>query len=200
MPHSLKAAPPWPHQRAENQQQVEDDLGDAYENVLSRVNPLAGCNFEYEVGKEQQSQKEKCVFEGSVDGLIWICHLDERNAKRCRIETGNCAALSFGAHSACDEGHGPFRSETIAGHGSSDRQEASIKSRTWPIALNREMSRLAIGKHRDPLSAGKSQGGRYLELGVWLRETFYSCAEECELNVLALVPADRDGGCVFRWN
>lgn len=45
------------------------------------MNASAGRNLEDEIGKKDQPQKEKHVFQGAADGLIRIGYFDERHAR-----------------------------------------------------------------------------------------------------------------------
>ena len=76
-----------------------------YQKVLGGVYPLAGCNFKDEIRKKEQAQKEKDVFEGSVDGLVGVGYFDERNPERRGFEPIDGVARSFGTHAAGDEGY-----------------------------------------------------------------------------------------------
>ena len=58
------------------------------------------------------------------------------------------SAKPFGANTAGDKRHRPLRQEALFRHTSLDRQEPTIKSRVWPIALSEDMRGFAIGKYR----------------------------------------------------
>src|SRR5208283_5660328 len=115
------------------QQQIEDDLGDSDQNVLCGVNPLAGRNLKCEVGKEKETDEKEYILERSADGLIWICHFDERSAECRCLKSGEDVARSFRPHAPGDEWDRPFRGETTPCDRAADRQEASVESRIWPI-------------------------------------------------------------------
>src|SRR5208283_1944921 len=165
--------------------------------VLCGVNPLAGRNLKCEVGKEKETDEKEYILERSADGLIWICHFDERSAECRCLKSGEDVARSFRPHAPGDEWDRPFRGETTPCDRAADRQEASVESRIWPITLNRQASRLAIGKHRNPLCTRKPERGGHIESRVRLQRSFDGGPEQRELDVSVPVSADRDlrGAC-----
>src|SRR6202034_1630918 len=82
------------------EQQIEDDLRNADEHVLRRVDALGGGDFKDEIGKEDESQKERHVFEGAADGLVGVGHFDEGDAEGGGVESGDGIRRALGADTA----------------------------------------------------------------------------------------------------
>src|SRR5260221_9571337 len=115
------------------------------------MNPFSRRDFKYEKGKKNQPQEQEYVFEASVDRLVGICHLDERDAQSSCIEPADRANWSFSPCSPGNERYRPLRAETVAGNGSANRQKPAIKPWAWPASPHRQMSGLAVSKHCNPL-------------------------------------------------
>ena len=59
------------------QQEIEDDLRDANQDVLGGMDALAGCHLKDEIGQKQQAQEEQHVLKRAVYGLVWVCQLNK---------------------------------------------------------------------------------------------------------------------------
>src|SRR6185312_7520990 len=98
------------------------------------MNPFAGCDLKHEEGNKDQSQEQERIFEASVDRLVGICHLDERNTKSSCGQPRDRINLSYRPRTRGSERERALGAGAVPGYGPAYRQESSIEPRVGPIS------------------------------------------------------------------
>src|SRR5258707_15872514 len=120
----------------------------ADQNILGRMDALAGSGFKHKVGEKQQSDKQEYILERATDRLIGVGHFDKRDSQRGVVKCADRSTRAFGRNAAGNERYGPLSGKSLCRNSTFHRQKATVETRTQPVSLYREVRALAVGQER----------------------------------------------------
>src|SRR5258707_1515920 len=104
----------------------------ADQNILGRMDALAGSGFKHKVGEKQQSDKQEYILERATDRLIGVGHFDKRDSQRGVVECADRSTRAFGGNAARIARYGRLSGKSVCSNSTFHRPQATVETRTPP--------------------------------------------------------------------